>query len=86
MTKQYKTKNIGASTSWIKNFKNIVLRLLDPEKEAIRRTETSVNQTKIRNISEDLIVQQHICENLLFHTVYVQQMIKTVTKLEICIC
>ena len=54
--------------------------------EAKRRTERSVNQTKMRNISEDVIVQQCICENLVFHAVYMQQIVKSVTKLEICIC
>jgi hypothetical protein len=49
-------------------------------------TETSVNWTKKRNISEDLILQQCIGENLVFHAGYMQQMIKSVTKLEICIC
>jgi hypothetical protein len=55
------------------------------KKEAIRRTEKPGNQTKIHNISEGLIFQQYICENLVFRTVYIQQMKKTVTKLEICI-
>jgi len=54
--------------------------------EAKRRKETSVNQTKVRNFSEDLIVQQYICENLMFHAIYMQKMIKSVTKLEIRIC